>query len=104
MVWDLRAALLKKGEFESARLADFEFRERARTMALLAPLIDPELDPATLVADIARHDDDAILAGLSRRYPTLVGTKLRELFQSSRTEARRQLVAELGDPTPYKLA
>ncbi|WP_241212717.1 hypothetical protein [Sphingomonas sp. ABOLG] len=36
MAFDLRAALLKKAEVETARLVDFEFRLRARTMRLLA--------------------------------------------------------------------
>ena len=39
MVFDLRGALLKKEEAESARLMDFEFRLRARTMRLLAARI-----------------------------------------------------------------
>ena len=33
MVLDLRAALLKKQEIESGRLADFEFKPRVRTRA-----------------------------------------------------------------------
>ena len=35
MAWDLRAAMLKKQEVESARLAEFDYRWRARTMRLL---------------------------------------------------------------------
>jgi hypothetical protein len=34
MAWDLRAALLRKEEFESARLTDFDFREMVRAMRL----------------------------------------------------------------------
>jgi hypothetical protein len=60
MVWDLRGALLKKGEVESARLDDFEFRLRARTMRLLAEKLGH--DPATLTGRIAIESDQAILA------------------------------------------
>ena len=41
MAWNLRAALLKKEEFESARLAEFDYRWGARTMRLLAAALDP---------------------------------------------------------------
>ncbi len=94
MVFDLRGALLKKAEVESARLDDFEFRLRARTMRLLAPLLGVETDQ--LVARIAVEPDEAILASLPET--------ARAWYDEARTEARRQLIAERGDPTPYKLA
>ena len=104
MVWDLRGALLKKGEVESARLDDFEFRLRARTMRLLAPLVDPAIDPAELVKGIAKADDEELLASLGAAYPALGPAAIKQSYVQCRTEARRQLIAELGDPTPYKLA
>jgi hypothetical protein len=94
MVFDLRGALLKKAEVESARLDDFEFRLRARTMRLLAPLLGVE--PDQLVARIAVEPDAAILASLPETASAW--------YDEARTEARRQLIAERGDPTPYKLA
>ncbi len=94
MVFDLRGALLKKAEVESARLDDFEFRLRARTMRLLAPLLG--VDPDQLVARIAGEPDKAIVASLPET--------ARAWYDEARTEARRQLIAERGDPTPYKLA
>lgn len=94
MVFDLRGALLKKAEVESARLDDFEFRLRARTMRLLAPLLGVEAD--ALVARIAVEPDDAILASLPE--------PAAAWYEDARTEARRQLIEERGDPTPYKLA
>ena len=97
MVFDLRGALLKKEEVESARLMDFEFRLRARTMRLLAARIG--LLPADLVAEIAKGDDAAILAHLRPDHPA-VDTQ----FAEAREGARRQLIAERGDPTPYSLA
>jgi hypothetical protein len=93
MVWDLRGALLKKAELESARLDDFEFRLRARTFRLLAEAAG--LDAAALVAEIATHRDEAILD----RHP-----ELRARYPEAQALARRQLIAERGDPTPYKLA
>jgi hypothetical protein len=94
MVFDLRGALLKKAEVESARLDDFEFRLRARTMRLLAPLAG--IEPDVLIARIALESDEAILA----TFPA----PARAWFDEARAEARRQLVDELGDPTPHKLA
>jgi len=94
MVFDLRGALLKKAEVESARLDDFEFRLRARTFRLLAPLLGVEAD--ALVARIAVEPDEAIIASLP--------AEARAWYEEARIEARRQLIEELGDPTPYKLA
>ncbi|NYT40203.1 hypothetical protein HZY97_05510 [Sphingomonas sp. R-74633] len=94
MVFDLRGALLKKAEVESARLDDFEFRLRARTMRLLAPLLGVEAED--LVARIAVEPDEAILASLPET--------ARAWYEEARTEVRRQLIEERGDPTPYKLA
>lgn len=93
MVFDLRGALLKKEEFESARLADFEFRLRARTMRLLADKIGRPQEE--LVAQIALKSDEAILAD---------NPQLAEHYPAAQAEARRQLIGELGDPTPTKLA
>ncbi|MDF7775975.1 hypothetical protein P1X14_12020 [Sphingomonas sp. AOB5] len=94
MVFDLRGALLKKEEIESARLMDFEFRLRARTMKLLGERLSLDL-----VGEIAKADDDAIVAGLRERFPDIAAT-----YSEARDEARRQLIAERGDPTPHKFA
>lgn len=93
MVFDLRGALLKKAEVESARLDDFEFRLRARTMRLLAPLVGMPVEE--LVARIAVEPDAAIIASLPEA--------AHGWYEEARTEARRQLIEERGDPTPYKL-
>jgi hypothetical protein len=97
MVFDLRGALLKKEEIESARLMDFEFRLRARTMRLLAAMIGK--DPDAMVQQIAVQEDEAILADLEAAHPDI-----RAAFAAARDEARRELIAERGDPTPHKLA
>ncbi len=101
MVFDLRGAMLKKEEFESARLAEFDYRWRARTMRLLAARLDPALSPDEMAAETARHDDAAILADLAARYPD---SGVAALYDTARAEARKALIGELGDPTPHRLA
>jgi len=97
MVFDLRAALLKKEEVESARLMDFEFRLRARTMRLLAARLG--MEEAALLRQVALKDDAAILAELTPAHPDVTAG-----FREAQHEARHELIAERGDPTPYKLA
>lgn len=104
MAWDLRAALLKKGEIESARLDAFAFRERARTLRLLAEEIGRGLDSQELASRIAVQDDAAILADLASALPDLGPVTLHALFERCRDAARRSLIAEIGDPTPHRLA
>lgn len=100
MVWDLRGALLKKEEKESARLADFEFRHRARTFRLLARLIgEPE---HYAVALITRGPDNRVLEELALRHPEH-REALSALYDQCRTEARQQLIRERGNPASYRL-
>ncbi|MDO7844355.1 hypothetical protein [Sphingomonas immobilis] len=101
MVFDLRGALLKKQEFETARLADFQFRQRVRTMRLLAAALAIEEDG--LVRDVVREQDAAILVSLAERL-TMPLADVSAAFAQCQSEARGQLIAELGDPTPYRLA
>lgn len=101
MVWDLRGALLKKEERESARLAAFEFQHRARTFRALAEELN--LDATTIVSLIARFSDAAALEEIARLNPSHAG-HLNETYQRCRTKVRAQLVQELGDPAPHKLA
>lgn len=89
IVWDLRSPLLKKEEKGSARLADFEFRHRARTFRLLARLIgEPEQDAVAL---ITRGPDEQVLTEVAHRHPELKAT-LADLY-----------VHERGNPAPYRL-
>ena len=101
MTFDLRGALLKKQEVESARLAEFDYRWRARTMRLLAAQLDPALSADEMAAETARRDDGAILAELAGRYPD---ANVAGLYDRARAAARRALIEELGDPTPHRLA
>ena len=99
MAIDLRAALLKKGEVESARLDDFAFRERARTMRLLAKALGEDGD--ALCRAIATGDDEAVLAMLAERHDA---AEVRDAYARSRAQARRALLDERGDPAPHRLA
>ncbi len=101
MAFDLRTALLKKAEVETARLVDFEFRLRARTMRLLAARIGDDAD--ALVGCIVHADDAAILDGLETARGLAPGA-LGADYRRSLAEARAQLIDEVGDPSPYRLA
>ncbi|MET0251235.1 MAG: hypothetical protein ABW203_03565 [Novosphingobium sp.] len=100
MVWDLRAALLRKEEFETARLIDFDFRLRARTFRLLADILDLPRDEwaqkTVLAADDALLDRLAHETGRPRE-------ELSRLHRESRERARRRLIETIGDPTPVRL-
>ena len=101
MVFDLRGALLKKKERESARLADFTFRLRARTFRALAGEVG--LDPVEVAGWTAEGDDALVLERLARA----TGQDAEPLYRAyvrCEAEARASLAAEFGDPSPYRLA
>jgi hypothetical protein len=98
MVWDLRRALLRKEEFESGRLTDFEFRETVRTLKLMARAFD--VDEAAVLEALVEHGFEAALHGFADR----LGDETREaVCLRLRKEARQMLIRERGDPTPYRL-
>jgi acyl-CoA reductase-like NAD-dependent aldehyde dehydrogenase len=98
MAWDLRGALLKKEERESARLMDFAFRHRARTFRLLAERLDEDAD--ALVRMTARSSDQALLEQLCERHPA---ADIGRQYAECSTAARAALIEEVGDPTPHRL-
>ncbi|HEV2597308.1 hypothetical protein [Sphingopyxis sp.] len=100
MVFDLRRALLSKKEKESSRLMDFEFRQRARSFRLVAEALG--LPGDDLVRQIALSGDEAILDRLMSEHG-IARSELGELYARCRAGAYRQLVQELGDPTPHRL-
>lgn len=100
MVWDLGKAMRKKEEFESGRLTDFEFRQRVRATRLFARSLG--LNEAELVGEIALRNEEELLdliVGQSSRSRVDLG----RIFENCRGEARQQLIAERGDPTPNRL-
>ncbi len=99
--WDLARALHKKAEVETARLQAFSFRQRARALSLIARAHG--LDPAGLAASLSVCPDSALLAGLARAIghgPAETAAILAEALAT----ARRDLIAEEGDPSPHRLA
>ncbi|MBT2133922.1 hypothetical protein KK137_06205 [Croceibacterium sp. LX-88] len=100
MVWDLRRAMLKKEEFESARLMDFDFRQRIRATRLLAR--DLSLEESDLVRDTAALEEKGLIdlaTALTGRDRQDISERYAQCF----AKARQELVAEIGDPTPYRL-
>lgn len=98
MVWDLRRALLRKEEFESGRLTDFEFRETVRTLKLMAQAFGA--DEAAVLEAMIDHGFDAALHG----FPAMLGDETRDaVCLRLRKQARQTLIRERGDPTPYRL-
>lgn len=100
MVWDLGEAMRKKENFESARLIDFEFRQRCRAFKMLAEKFG--LDKAVIVGELALHKERDILARVAQRsYQGL--HDVEAVYLECLTDARKQLIAERGDPTPIRL-
>ena len=90
----------KKEEFESARLMDFEFRQRARATRLLARSM--AMDEASLVGEIAVRTENEILDLVVEKTAQDIATVASE-YSRCLAQARVQLIAERGDPTPYRL-
>jgi len=111
-MFDLHGALLKKQEHECARLDAFLFRQRARTMRLLAEWVrarmakPADLDPQALAGEVAVATDAALLDHLHRHLDGTGVTRhqLERRFERAKAEAYGQLAAELGDPSPRPLA
>ena len=93
--------LHRKGEFETARLNDFAFRARARTMRYLAERLGR--DPAAMATLITSGPDETILDDLEREID-MARVALDREYRQARTRAEAELRAELGDPTPVRLA
>lgn len=101
MVFDLRGALLRKEERESARLAEFAFRLRARTFRALAERL--ALDPVEVAGWTAEGDDAAVLERLAQTTGEPAEPLYRQ-YLDCEAAVRAALIAEVGDPAPYRLA
>lgn len=100
MAFDLQKMLHRKGEFESARLDDFAFRTRARTMRLLAEALGR--DAAPLLRGLAKGEDSTILDALAA--DGLDRVEIDQAYYRARDRAERMVRHELGDPSPVRLA
>ncbi|OYU14968.1 MAG: hypothetical protein CFE37_07925 [Alphaproteobacteria bacterium PA4] len=101
MAWDLARALHRKAEVESARLQDFAFQQRARAIGLIAKAHGR--DPADLAGELAVCPD----AELIERLSDITGqdpAATESALSAALATARQQLLAELGDPSPHRLA
>jgi hypothetical protein len=108
-MFDLAKAFAKKQEVESARLDEYWFRHRARTLRLLAEglagQMDEPIDSRGLAREVAVRTDERILADLrARLVQPMDDREWHRLLTLAQAEARRQLVAEYGDPEPHRLA
>ena len=101
MVWDIGQAMRRKEEFESARLLDFAFRLRARTAGRFAAELG--WDRTDLVARTVRQDQPALLEAVADRTGR-PAAELERLWMRLEAQARVELIAEIGDPTPNRLA
>jgi hypothetical protein len=86
MVWDLRAALLRKEEAESARLQDFAFRLRVRTFRLLGERIDG-LAGAAIADNLATASEERLIAIVLEADPTMDRATLDPMLAQARAEA-----------------
>lgn len=100
MVWDLGKAMRKKEEFELRRLMEFDFRQRARATKLLARMYG--LNKSVLSGEIALRTE-ADLLDLFTAQAERDRAQVAAHYHQCLAEARRQLIIEIGDPTPNRL-
>ena len=100
MAWDLGTAMRKKEEFESARLMDFAFRQRARATRMLAQAFG--LEESALIAQTALRDEAGVIALVAERTGA-AEAEVTRVYHGCLVEARAKLIAERGDPAPYRL-
>jgi len=97
MVFDLGKALLRKEEYESARLTEFEFAEMVRALKALAAELDAPQGP--MLGILAEQGLQRALAHLGQHADRDVEAD----YLRCRAEARAKLIVERGDPTPVRL-
>jgi hypothetical protein len=90
----------KKEEFESERLMNFEFWQRVRATRLFARQVG--LNEETLVGEIAMRGSDDLL-DLVAQNASRSRDDIATIYEQCLSEARQQLIAERGDPTPNRL-
>lgn len=110
MTFDLGRIMQQKQERECARLDDFDFRLRARTIRIVATWggeqsHDSEVfDPSTWVRQIATQSFETVLSDLRAALCDPVdGQVWNGIVGEAKREAQRSLICEFGDPTPIRL-
>ncbi|MCW1987805.1 UNVERIFIED_ORG: hypothetical protein M2348_003555 [Sphingomonas sp. R1F5B] len=100
MAFDLRNALLRKEEYESARLTAFEFAETVR--ALKAMAADRALHPRPLLDAMVEQGLASALTMIARQAGQSADA-VEGAFLRARARARADLIALHGDPSPVRL-
>lgn len=110
MTFDLGRIMEQKQERECARLDEFDFRFRARTIKLVAAWVHSRSQnpaschPSVCVREIATRPIEHILLDLRAAVSTPVDDALwSKVISRAQLEARTSLLEELGDPTPIRL-
>lgn len=97
MTFDLGKALLRKEEYESARLTEFEFAEMVRALKALAAELEVPAEP--MLGVLAERGLDAALRYLQEA----AGRDVEADYLRCRAKAREKLIEERGDPSPVRL-
>lgn len=97
MTFDLGKALLRKEEYESARLTEFEFAEMVRALKALTTGLDAAVEPVLGV--LAEQGLQPALQHLANH----AGRDVEADYLRCRAEARARLIEERGDPSPIRL-
>lgn len=97
MTFDLGKALLRKEEYESARLTEFEFAEMVRALKALAAELEVPIEP--MLGVLAECGLDAALRHLREAAERDVEAD----YLRCRAKARAKLMKERGDPSPVEL-
>jgi hypothetical protein len=109
MTFDLHGALMRKQEYECARLDAFEFRHRALTVRLMAERLRADghdvPDPDAAARAMVDVGEDAVLGQLyARVQDRMPRVRYRALCAQARQTASERLKRIWGDPTPHALA
>ncbi|ABD27639.1 hypothetical protein Saro_3204 [Novosphingobium aromaticivorans DSM 12444] len=97
MTFDLGKALLRKEEYESARLTEFDFAEMVRALKALAGELGADVEP--MLGILAENGLASALLHLRAIAQRDVGAD----YLRCRAVARAKLIEERGDPSPVRL-
>lgn len=97
MTFDLGKALLRKEEYESARLTEFDFAEMVRALKALAGELGADVEP--MLGILAENG----LASALLHLRAIAQRDVEADYLRCRAVARAKLIEERGDPSPVRL-
>lgn len=108
-MFDLHGALMRKQEYECARLDAFQFRLRVLTVRLAAELLRQQghdvPDAAVVAGTAVTASEEAVLEQLYVHVRERVSpARYRAVCAHARQAATDRLKRVWGDPTPHALA